>query len=158
VALVEFEADVVDFFVHAAELLGVPRSLAAIYGVVFAAPAPLSLADICAHLDLSVGSVSQGLRTLREVGAVREVSAPSDPAELFVPDLEMRRLIGRYLATRLNPQLQGGRDHLDTLKTRLTALTAPEQQLLGPRLQKLQRWHTRTRSLLPLVKTFLNIP
>ena len=60
---VEFEVAVVDFFVGAAHLLGVPKSVAAIYGIVFASAAPLSFADIAARLDLSQGSISQGLRS-----------------------------------------------------------------------------------------------
>lgn len=156
-ATVAFESDVVDFFVNAAELLGVPKSLAAIYGIVFASPTPLSFADIEARLDLSKGSVSQGLRTLREVGALKEVSRKEDPAELFVPDLEMRRLIGRYLESRLNPQLNNGRDRLSQLDEHLATLAPTDRKALAPRIAKLQRWHSRTRALLPLVKTFLKI-
>ena len=154
-AIVAFESDVVDFFVNAAELLGVPKSLAAIYGIVFASPAPLSFADIEARLDLSKGSVSQGLRALREVGALQEVSKPEDSAELFIPDLEMRRLIGRYLEGRIDPQLQSGKARLAELDAKLIGLPAMESKQLGPRFKKLQRWHTRTRALLPLIRTFL---
>src|SRR5437868_443768 len=83
--VVEFEVQVVEFFVGAADLLGVPKSVAAIYGMVFASPAPLSFADIESRLNLSKGSVSQGLRVLRDVGALKEVSRPEDRAELFEP-------------------------------------------------------------------------
>ena len=58
-ATIAFEPNVVDFFVSAAELLSVPKSLTAIYGIVFASPAPLSFADIEARLDLSKDSLSQ---------------------------------------------------------------------------------------------------
>jgi DNA-binding transcriptional ArsR family regulator len=154
---VGFETDIVDFFVHAAELLGVPRSVAAIYGIVFASPVPLSFADIEARLDLSKGSVSQGLRTLREVGAIAEISKPTDATELFTPDLELRRLVGRYLASRLDPQLKSGRDRLGTLEVQLTSFPTAERKLLQPRLKKLQDWHARTRALLPVIKTFLKV-
>lgn len=153
--VVEFESDVVDFFVSAAELLGVPKSLAAIYGIVFASPAPLSFADVGTRLDLSKGSISQGLRTLRAVGAVLEVSTPEDPAELFVPDLEMRRLIARYLELRLDPQLKTGRIRLAKLADRLVALPKVEGKLLKGRLDKLGHWHSRTRMLIPAIKAFV---
>lgn len=156
-AVVAFESDVVEFFVTTAELLGVPKSLAAIYGIVFASPAPLSFADIGARLDLSKGSVSQGLRVLREVGALTEVSKLEDPAELFVPDFEMRRLIERYLAGRLDPQLKSGRNRLDMLQSRLSALSEDDRKPLGVRLKKLQRWHARTRALLPVIRSFLRV-
>ena len=66
--VVVFEEQVVDFFISAADLLGVPKSVAAIYGIVFASPAPLSFAEIETRLNISKGSVSQGLRVLRDVG------------------------------------------------------------------------------------------
>lgn len=71
---VAFEERVVSFFVEAADLLGVPKSVAAIYGVIFASPVPLSFSDVEARLDISKGSISQGLRVLREVGAIRLAS------------------------------------------------------------------------------------
>ena len=86
-AQVAFDESLVDFFVSAADLLGVPKSVAAIYGIVFASPVPLSFAEIEARLDISKGSVSQGLRVLREVGALKEVSTAEDRAERFTPDL-----------------------------------------------------------------------
>ena len=67
-SIVGFEEAVVDFFVDAADLLGVPKSVAVLYGIVFASPQPLSFADIQARGTLSKGSVSQGLRVLREMG------------------------------------------------------------------------------------------
>ena len=86
-SVVGFEEAVVDFFVDAANLLGVPKSVAVLYGIVFASPQPLSFADIQTRGTLSKGSVSQGLRVLREMGAIKEVSAPADRSELFTPDL-----------------------------------------------------------------------
>ena len=72
-AAVEFEGGVVAFFTEAAGLLGVPKSVAAIYGLTFASPEPLTFAQIEERLDLSKGSVSQGLRVLREIGALKVV-------------------------------------------------------------------------------------
>ncbi len=155
-AVVSFEQAMVDFFVDAAELLGVPKSVAAIYGIVFASPVPLSFADIESRLDISKGSVSQGLRVLREVGALKEVSAASDKAELFEPDLEMRKLVGRFLENRLQKQLTSG-------GSRLTALTKSipgkngEAAELRRRLKSLQDWHSKAKALLPLAKTFLKL-
>lgn len=174
--VVAFEAAMVDFFVDAAELLGVPKSVAAIYGTVFASPVPLSFADIESRLDISKGSVSQGLRVLREVGALRatslepgagsselkadslklEAATSSARGILFEPDLEMRKLVGRFLENRLQKQLTSG-------GSRLTALTKSipgkngEAAELRRRLKSLQDWHSKARALLPLAKTFLKL-
>jgi DNA-binding transcriptional regulator GbsR (MarR family) len=154
---VAFERAMVDFFVDAAELLGVPRSVAAIYGIVFASPAPLSFADIEARLDISKGSVSQGLRVLREVGAVKEVSTAADKAELFEPETEMRSLMGRFIENRLEKQLDAGKGKLKLLNKGASAFANGQQKVLRQRIAKVQQWHDRTRALLPVIRTFLKL-
>ena len=155
--IVAFETAMVAFFVDAADLLGVPKSVAAIYGIVFSSPTPLNFAEIEARLDISKGSISQGLRVLREVGAVKEVSSEGDRAEAFVPDLELRRLVLRFLENRVQKELTGASSRLTRLKQSAASLSAPSRKVLGPRIHKLQRWHDRSRALLPVMKTFLNI-
>lgn len=76
--VVAFEEALVSFFTDAADNLGVPKSVAAIYGICFASPEPLSFSDINERLDISSGSVSQGLKVLREVGALRVAETPSE--------------------------------------------------------------------------------
>lgn len=70
-----FEAEIVAVFSDLVVLLGLPKSLGEIYGLVFASAEPTTFADIEHKLGLSKGSVSQGLRALRELGAVREAGA-----------------------------------------------------------------------------------
>lgn len=154
--VVAFERATVEFFVDSAELLGVPKSVAAIYGIIFASPAPLSFADIEARLDISKGSVSQGLRVLREVGAVKEVSAKTDKTELFEPDLEMRKLVARFLENRLAKQLGQGGSRLDALGKKIPGKNG-EAAILKRRLVSLQDWHSKAKALLPLAKTFLKL-
>ena len=154
--LVAFEGAMVDFFVDAAGLLGVPKSVAAIYGIVFASPGPVSFADIEARLDLSKGSISQGLRVLRDIGALQEVSAASDRAELFSPDLELRKLVGRFIELRLQQQLDSGRGRLVALGKAVPGRNG-EAEILRKRLKHLQSWHDKARALLPVAKTFLKL-
>ncbi|MDB6113223.1 MAG: hypothetical protein JWQ62_168 [Lacunisphaera sp.] len=154
--VVAFENAMVDFFVGAADLLGVPKSVAAIYGIVFASPLPVSFADIEARLDISKGSISQGLRVLRDIGALREVSAASDRAELFTPDLELRKLIQRFLELRLQQQLDAGRGRLAALGRTVPGRNG-EAEILRKRLKHLQSWHDKAHALLPVVRAFLKL-
>lgn len=153
---VMFETQVVDFFVSLSELLGTPKSVAAIYGIIFASPEPLSFAHIEERLNISKGSVSQGLRMLRDVGAVQEVSGPHDKAELFEPDTELRRMIERFLDTRVKSELQDGAKRLTNLKVAAARLTG-DTKVLQQRVKKLQTWHDRARALLPFARTFLKL-
>ncbi len=156
-SVVEFERAVVDFFVDAADLLGVPKSVAVLYGIVFASPQPLSFADIEARGTLSKGSISQGLRVLREIGAIKEVSALADRSELFTPDLEMRRLIQRFLEQRLQKQLDAGKSRLGDLQRALPDLEKSHAETLRSRIKQLQSWHEKARALLPIARTFLKL-
>lgn len=155
--VVAFETAVVDFFVDAADLLGVPKSVAILYGVVFSSPRPLSFSDIEGRIELSKGSISQGLRVLREMGAIKEVSAAADRAELFTPDLEMRRLIQRFLEKRLKQQLDAGKSRLGGLQRALPDWEKPEAEILRSRLRQLRSWHEKARALLPIAQTFLKL-
>lgn len=155
--VVAFEAGVVDFFVEAAAVLSVPRSLAAIYGLLFASPSPLSFAEIEARLDLSKGSVSQGLRTLREIGAIREVSTAADRSELFTPDTEMRQIIAHFLESRVEQQLSSVQSRFKQFGKALSAYSNGDQKILKQRVKKLEAWNSKTRALLPLIRTFLKL-
>lgn len=155
--VVAFERQVVDFFVSAAELLGVPKSVAAIYGIVFASPTPLSFADIEERLDISKGSISQGLRVLREVGALKEVSTAADRAELFTPDLELRKLVARFIENRLERQLTAGTSRLAMLQKGMPRRSAAENELISSRIDALQTWHRKARTVVPLVRTILKV-
>lgn len=154
--VVAFEEQVVDFFVGAADALGVPKSVAAIYGIVFASPVPLSFADIEQRLDISKGSISQGLRVLREVGAVKEVSTAADRAELFMPDLELRKLVARFLENRLEKQLQTGSARLAELAKNVPGVAA-EAAELKRRLKSVSDWHSKARGVLPIVRSVLKV-
>ena len=153
--VVLFERAVVNFFLEAADMLGVPKSVAAIYGVVFASPKPLCFADIEARIDLSKGSVSQGLRVLREVGALAVVARDGDRREFFAPDMELRKLIQRWLAERLQKQVAAGGARLAVLSRSVPALDRPQQSVLRQRLKHLRSWHDKTSRLLPVARTFL---
>lgn len=155
--VVAFEVAMVGFFVDAADLLGVPKSVAAIYGIVFASPEALSFAEIESRLDISKGSISQGLRVLREVGAVKEVSVKTERAERFTPDVELRKLITRFLEQRLQRQLDAGKNRLTGLSRSLPDLKAAETETLRKRLKYLQAWHDKARALMPIAKTFLKL-
>lgn len=173
--IASFERAVVEFFLEAADLLGVPKSVAAIYGIIFASPQPLSFADVEQRLAISKGSVSQGLRVLREVGAINVAGAvktvtdgTASPAlhgksqdraparrDLYVPDLELRKLVSHFLDKRLSRHLEAG-------KMRLTALDeavpkGPAGEVLRGRMKSLKDWHRKTRALMPVAKAFLKV-
>jgi len=154
---VAFEESVVLFFLDLAELLGVPKSVGAIYGVCFASATPLSYSEVRARLNISAGSISQGLRVLREVGALKAMPGQVDGRELFAPDLEIRKLITHFLQERLQKQLLSGRGRLEAIAKTIPQARNSSAKELRSRLKTLQGWHEKTQALLPFVKTFLKL-
>jgi DNA-binding transcriptional regulator GbsR (MarR family) len=164
--VIQFEAEVVSFFIDAADMLGVPKSVAAIYAICFASAEPLSFADVHDRLDVSQGSVSQGLRILRKVGALRVVDIRSHPTDdgclkvgerrdYYTPDLELRKLAYHLIEERLGRQFKGGEARLQAIKAAIPTQDIAAAKELQGRLRQLQGWHGKGQALLPLVKTFL---
>ena len=63
------EIESIDFFVRLMGLLGLPRSVGEIYGLLYFSPHPLPMDQIVSRLGISIGSASQGLKTLRSLKA-----------------------------------------------------------------------------------------
>jgi HTH-type transcriptional regulator, glycine betaine synthesis regulator len=152
--IVDFEEAVVAFFLDSATVLGVPKSVAAIYGICFASPEPLSFGDVQRRLDISAGSISQGLRVLQEVGALKLLRTEGDRRDFYTPDLELRKVIVRYLEQRLETQLHSGRGRLLAIAN---AVPMAQSKELKIRLKSLRTWHEQARAVLPIVKAFLKL-
>lgn len=164
--VVAFEDSVVTFFVDAAGMLSVPKSVAAIYGICFASAQPLSAPDIAARLEISAGSISQGLRMLREVGALKLakvedfIKFPTPGArnpDYYVPDVELRKLAERFIEERLEKQLKVGKARLESIKATVPESDPAAAKELKSRMKYIQSWHEKTRALMPVVKTFLKL-
>jgi len=155
--LVMFEVALVSFFVDMAGPLGVPRSIATIYGICFSSAEPLTFSEIQERVHMSSGSISQGLRVLREVGALKAERPIGGRRERFEADLELRKLIARYIERRVEKQLKSGHGRLQAIAREISASREPEAKMLRIRLRSLQNWHNKSRALLPVVKTFLKL-
>lgn len=161
------ETEVIAIFVQMIQVLGLPRSLGEIYGLLFATPQPLAFQDIADRLGLSKGSVSQGLKFLRTVGAIKPVVVEGDRREFFEPVVELRALVSGFINQRLNPQLEewGGRAQAlkieDFQRTGVDSLGlpsstgVPHREVLSGRLDKLKTWQKRANTVLPMIGKLL---
>ncbi len=149
------QAEIVQVCAEAVQQLGLSRSVGQIFGVIYASSRPLAFADVMASLELSKGSVSQGLRFLRELGAIKFAEMPGDRREFFVAETELRRLLAGMLRTRVRAPLQSGAERLKLIQRRLAASDEPDHDFLKQRLASLQTWHRKALFFLPLAQKFL---
>ena len=146
-----FEREVIEHFVEISRALGQPRSLAEIYGLLFVSPQPLAMDDLIERLQISKGSASQGLRFLRDIGAVQQVEVADDRRVHYEAVAELRRLAGRFLRDQFAPRVAGNEQRLARLAERLHELPAEHRQHAESRISMLQSWHKNTGRILPLV-------
>ena len=140
---------------EAVQQFGLANSVGQIFGVIYGSPRPLAFADVAASLELSKGSVSVGLRFLRDLGAIKSVVVSGDRRELFVAETELRRLMAGVVQTRLREPLQTGSLRLKAIKHRFATADEPDRDFLRQRLDSLQAWHSKALFFLPLVQKFL---
>ena len=152
-----FQAEIIATFVDVVHALGLPKSYGEIYGLLYATAQPLCFAEIHEQLDLSKGSVSGGVRALKEIGAIRSVSVSTDRREFFEPELELKKLLQALLAGRLEPQLKGSIERMARLETLLsqTEVDPASRRVLSGRVTKLGNWRRKASGLLPWIRKFL---
>lgn len=153
----DLESQVVGVFVDGVKVIGLPRSIGELYGLLFISPGPLSLDDLVARLGISKGSASQGLRALKELGAVREAQVPgSDRRTYYEPAVELKRLVGGFIREQVRPHLESGREKIAKLSE--TAGREPDvrrREFLEERIERLEKWMKRGGMVLPVLQKML---
>ena len=155
VRLDPLQTEVIEFFVELSRLLGQPRSLAEIYGLLFISARPLAMDDLIERLQLSKGSASQGLKYLRNLGAVRMVYVAGDRRVHYEAVAELRNLVTRFLREHIVPHLDTGQARLDRIATMVKQLSAEERGQVNGRVKMLQSWERNVRRFLPVVVKML---
>ena len=154
--LSDLERQVVDFFVDGVRVLGMPGSVGEIYGLLFISREPLSLDDLVQRLEISKGSASQGLRTLRGLGAVTETEVPGMRRTHFEAAVDLKRLAGGFIREQVRPHLESGQLKVGRLFEAVAAEEDREsREFYDERVAKLEGWMKRARMMLPLMQKFL---
>lgn len=145
------EAEVVDMFVQLSRMLGQPRSFGEIYGLLFISSRPLAMDDLIERLNLSKGSASQGLKYLRNLGAVRSVGIPDERRLHYEAVAELRKLAGSFLREAIEPRLGEGEQRLARLADLVKGMPAEQRTHVNRRITMLRSWSRNSRRVLPLV-------
>ena len=160
-----YESGLVEIFADLAELFGNPKSYGQIYGLLFANEQPLSMEEIAQRLDISQGSISQGLRQLEAFGAVVKERNNGSRQALYTAKLEMKLLISGFLKERVIPRLESTESRVKELRSSLTTSLRSQTQVSALsssalssarfRLDRVAKWHRSARTLLPVARKIL---
>jgi DNA-binding transcriptional regulator GbsR (MarR family) len=146
------EDSILNLCVKLCSILGLPKSVGLIYGAVFVSARPIEAGDICKKLKISRGSVSQGLKFLRELGAIRVEGDNGNRAEHFMVEDHLRKAVETFVTKKIAPAFEELGEEVVRLE-KDPNLSLPTE--LREKLETIRRWHGHSRLLLPLVTGFL---
>ena len=109
--------------------------------------------EVMELLQISKGSASQGLRALRQLGAVSSVFAPGDRRERYMAESRLRKLVGGFLREQADPHLEKGTGRLKQIESLVNNIENVDARKRGARRYEiLSGWHRQMSRLLPWVK------
>ena len=152
----EIEVQVIDLFVRGVRVLGLPKSVGEIYGLLYMSPQPLPLDSLVGRLKMSKGSASQGLKFLRNLGAVRPVYVAGDRRDHYEAQTELKALVAGFMKGELLPHLESGSERLELLGEMVSADESPDAEFYHKRVGKLNNWRARGSEMLKILKELLD--
>ena len=149
------EIESIDFFVRMMSILGMPRSVGEIYGLLYFPDIPLPMEQIVNRLDISLGSASQGLKTLRSLKAVRTTYIPGDRRDHYLAETEFRRLFANFIKEEIMPHMESAKERIQRMEDSLSGNDEPTDEFYQIRIEKLKKLTRAGGRLLPALAGLL---
>ena len=154
----ELELEAIDYFVRLMSLLGMPRSVGEIYGLLYFSTEPMPMDMIAARLGISIGSASQGLRTLRSLKAVKVTYVLGDRRDHYLAESEFRHLLSTFIKEEIMPHLESGKARIDRMEEILGRDGENyDEAFCRLRIEKLKRLQKASFRLLPTLAGLLKL-
>ena len=148
------ELESIDFFVRLMGILGLPRSVGEIYGLLYFSEIPLTMDVIRSRLEISIGSASQGLRTLKSLKAIRSTYVPGDRRDHYSAETEFKRLFSSFIKDEIMPHLESAKDRIHRME-KLLQQNKNYEDFHQIRLEKLKKLTKTGSRLLPALAGLL---
>lgn len=149
------EVEAIEMFINFLKLLGIPKSVGEIYGLLFVSPRPLAMDDLMQRLKISLGAASQGLKLLRSFGAVKVVYQPGDRRDHYVADLELSHFATAFIRDELQPRIDRAVERVERMEELSAEMSAPDRKITRSRINRLRHWLEKGQTMLPWIIKFL---
>jgi len=153
--LSELEVEAIALFIGLIRMLGMPKSVGELYGLLFVSPTPLPMEALMDRLQMSKGSASQGLKLLRSFGAVKTVYVAGDRRDHYVAEFDLSRFASNFIKGELQPHLDSGLERIERMEQLIQQFSPAERESAENRLARLRHWHEKGQSMLPWILKFL---
>ena len=155
--LTELEVEAIEMFINFLRLIGLPKSVGEIYGLLFVAPRSMAMDEVMDRLGISLGAASQGLKLLRSFGAVRVVYERGERRDHYVADLELSRFATTFIKDELQPRMDMAAQRIRRMEESLADLPAKERRATRERIDRLKHWLDKGRKILPWLIRFMKL-
>lgn len=153
--LSELEIEAIQMFINFLKLIGLPKSVGEIYGLLFVSPKPLAMDEIMVRLNISLGAASQGLKLLRGVGAVKTTYVPGDRRDHYVADLELSRFATAFIKEELHPRMERALDRIRRMEQLSADMSPQDRKATLAKIERLKHWLEKGDKMLPWILKFL---
>lgn len=153
--LSELEIEAIEMFINFLKLIGLPKSVGEIYGLLFVSPKPLAMDDLMRRLQISGGAASQGLRLLRSFGAVKVSYVPGDRRDHYVADLDLSNFATVFIKDELQPRMKRALDRIARMEELSEDMSAADRKVAHARIERLKHWMEKGQKMLPWILKFL---
>ena len=143
------------------QVLGMPRSVGQIYGLLYLSPDPLSLDAITDSLGISKASASTGTRQLTSWGGLRQVWVPGERRDHYQAEPELGNLLRSSYAELFKRRLTSSRRRLEMLAETLEdelnqgVLSRDEYKFCSDRLKRFAQVQKKLQTLAPIAEKLL---
>jgi len=155
--LSDLEVESIEMFINFLRLLGWPKSVGEIYGLLFVSSEPLAMDDIMARTGMSLGAASQGLKLLREFGAVRTIYMRGERKDHYVASGELSRFATSYIEEELLPRMRTAQERIKRMERMMKSLPETNRQLPAERIDRLKYWLGKGQKVVPWLVRFLKL-
>ncbi len=150
--LTQDQLEVMQIILQAAEFFNLPKSVGEIYGWLFISEQPHHAESVQQALQLSKGGTSQGLKLLRDLGAVKVTYIPGDRRDYYTAETHLRNLVSGLILHRIEPALRS----LDGRLAKLDATNGAQDKHFSNRVKQLKTWHSKAKKFMPLIRSMIS--
>lgn len=143
------------------QLLGLPRSVGQIFGLLYVSVHPLSLDDLSLLLGMSKASASIGTRQLHGWGAIRQVWVPGDRRDYYEVVGDISILLRGFITDFLRPRIENSRKQIENLLAQLDLdfagglITDEEFEVYSDRIRHLGRLQKKVHRIAPVAQRMI---
>jgi HTH-type transcriptional regulator, glycine betaine synthesis regulator len=149
------EVECIDLFISLVRLLGMPKSVGELYGLLFVSAEALPMDTLMERLNMSKGAASQGLKLLRSFGAVKTTYVAGDRRDHYLAEFDLSRFATGFIKGELQPHLDSGLLRLQRMEELVAQSSEADREVAENRLARLRHWHEKGQAMLPWVLKFL---